>query len=181
MNRNQHVISLLALGLLGLTGAFQTTPSARSSTTTAAATRRLAFVGKQQQQQQNNAAAPLFMSSFAADGSEYSSKDTDYDNEETAMNSEYRSDLDDDDDKESGGDSPTVELQPVSMSKNSGNRFVAFVWDHQLDTKGRDALDLHSDRDELIEDHVMFCRKRNLYNATFNTDSMVDILYSFPM
>jgi hypothetical protein len=160
MNRNQHLLSLV-LGFLGLVGAFQTT---------APSTRRLAFVAKQ------NNAPPLFMSSFAADGSEYSSKDTDYGEEDEMRSSEYRSGLD-----EEAGDSPTVELQPVSMSKNSGNRFVAVVWDQQLDTKGRDALDLHYDRDELIEDHVMFCRKRNLYNATFNTDSMVDILYSLPM
>ena len=160
MNRNQHLLSLV-LGLLGLAGAFQTT---------APCARRLAFVGKQSN------VAPLFMSSFAADGSEYSSKDTDYGDDDEMQKSEYRSDIDDD-----AESSPTVELQPVGMSKNSGNRFVAVVWDQQLDTKGRDALELHEDRDELIEDHVMFCRKRNLYNATFNTDSMVDILYSLPM
>ena len=27
----------------------------------------------------------------------------------------------------------------------------------------------------------MFCRKRNLYNETFNSDSMVDILRSLPL
>ena len=78
-------------------------------------------------------------------------------------------------------ETPTVELEPVGMSKNSGNRFVAVVWDRELDTKGRDALDLHYDRIELTEDHVMFCRKANLYNETFNTESMVDVLWSLPM
>ena len=119
---------------------------------------------------------PLFMSSFAADGSEYSSKDNNYDDEEEmGTDFEYRSDLDE------NADAPTLELQPVPMSKNSGNRFVAFVWDHELDSEGRDALDLHYDRDDLCEEHVIFCRKRNLYNETFNTESMVDILHSFPM
>jgi hypothetical protein len=118
----------------------------------------------------------IFMSSFAADGSEYSSKDSGIDDDDDMGTSYgYRSDLDE------NADVPTVELQPVPMSKNSGSRFVALVWDHELDTKGRDALDLHYDRDDLCEEHVMFCRKRNLYNETFNTDSMVDILHSFPM
>jgi hypothetical protein len=116
----------------------------------------------------------LQMSSFVADGSEYSSKEPD-------------SGDDDDDDVLPGvgyrdaADTPTVELQPVPMSKNAGSRFVAFVWDKQLDTKGRDVLDLHYDRVALTENHVMFCRKANLYNDTFNTESMVDILWSFPM
>ena len=78
-------------------------------------------------------------------------------------------------------ETPTIELQPVPMSKNSGNRFVALVWDRQLDTEGRDVLDLHQDRVAVTEDHVMFCRKANLYNEEFNTDSMVDVLFSRQM
>ena len=117
-----------------------------------------------------------YMSSFAADGSEYTSKEPDYDDEEITSAADYKRGFDDDED-----DTPTIELQPVPMSKNSGNRFVAIYWDQELDTKGRDALDLHYDRDELVEDHVLFCRKRNLYNETFNYDSNVDILFSFPM
>jgi len=119
---------------------------------------------------------PLFMSSFAADGSEYSSKDTDYDDDEmTAASGFGGNDFDEDQEAE------VQELSPVPMSKNSGNRFVALVWDQELDVKGRDVLELHHDRNELIEDHVMFCRKKNLYNETFNTDSMVDILRSLPI
>ena len=86
-----------------------------------------------------------------------------------------------DDDHEDDDETPTIELGPVPMSKNSGNRFVAIVWDRELDTKGRDALELHNDRIELTEDHVMFCRKANLYNETFNSDSMVDVIWSLPM
>jgi len=118
----------------------------------------------------------LFMSSFASDGSEYSSKDTDYDDDEPVnmlafQNSEY----------DEYQDAEVKELSPVTGSKNSGNRFVALMWDNELDTKGRDALQLHIDRNEIVEDHVMFCRKRNLYNETFNSDSMVDILRSLPI
>ena len=75
------------------------------------------------------------------------------------------------------------------MSKNTGNRFVSLYWDHELEEKKlhkeeeppRESWWLHYDRDDLNEDHVMFCRKNNLYNETFNSDSMVDILRSLPM
>jgi hypothetical protein len=144
-------------------------------------TAKLAFLPRQQRQQR----IPLFMSSFAADGSEYSSKDSDYDDDDlTQKGMEFRDEeLDDDDDNK---DSPVVELGPIPMSKNTGNRFVALIWDQELNSMQdsssiRDELDLHYDRDALIEDHVMFCRKRNLYNETFNSDSMVDILRSMPM
>jgi hypothetical protein len=162
-------LALLCLGS-SLTQAFQ------STTITA----KLAFLPRQQQQH----APPLFMSSFAADGSEYSSKDSDYDDDDlTQKGMEFRDDdLDDDDDDKN---SPVVELSPVPMSKNTGNRFVALIWDQELNkdspSSDRDELDLHYDRDALTEDHVMFCRKRNLYNETFNSDSMVDILRSMPM
>ncbi len=88
-----------------------------------------------------------------------------------------------DDEDEEGGIAPTIELQPVPMSKNSGNRFVAVIWDRLLHPKRDtfDPLDMHYDRIALTEDHVMFCRKANLYNETFNPDSMVDILWSRQM
>jgi len=117
------------------------------------------------------------MSSFASDGSEYSSKDSDYVDEEAPKTPEYDADATFEDDIAS----QTVEEKPVPMSKNAGNRFVAIVWDTEVDTQDRDVWQLHEDRDELIEDHVIFCRKRNLYNETFNTDSMVDILRSLPL
>jgi len=60
------------------------------------------------------------------------------------------------------------------------------VWDRLLqqppsNDEDRDALDWHYDRIALTEEHVMFCRRQNLYNETFNTESMVDILWSLPM
>ena len=118
---------------------------------------------------------PLFMSSFAADGSEYAASETDYEQEEEMGSPEYEKDYQEE------FESEVVEEQPVPMSKNAGNRFVAIVWDREVDTNGKDDLQLHDDRDDLVEDHVLFCRKRNLYNETFNTDSMVDILRSLPM
>jgi hypothetical protein len=119
---------------------------------------------------------PLVLSSFAADGSEYSSKDSDYDDEEAVNMLAFQNE-----DFDEGEDAEVQELSPVLGSKNSGSRFVALMWDQELDTKGRDALELHHDRNQIVEDHVMFCRKRNLYNETFNTDSMVDILRSLPL
>jgi hypothetical protein len=125
------------------------------------------------------------MSSFTADGSEYSSSDSDYSGDDDDMTDKgriYRGD-DDEDESEDGGEEPTIELQPVPMSKNSGNRFVAVIWDRLLHPKRDtcDPLDMHYDRISLSEDHVMFCRKTNLYNETFNTESMVDILWSRQM
>lgn len=151
----------LALLWLGLTDAFQL--SLRT-------TKTITFVGKNQN-------IPLFMSTFAADGSEYSSKDSDYDDDELPQSKIPGQDFEDEEEM----DAPVQELSPVPMSKNAGNRFVALIWDQDLDSEDRDALDLHEERNELVEDHVMFCRKRNLYNETFNTDSMVDILRSLPM
>jgi hypothetical protein len=125
------------------------------------------------------------MSSYSSDGSEYSSNDGDYDDDDDMMSGNNNAMI-------GGGsmqdglaedDVETVECQPVPMSKNAGNRIVALYWDHEL--KGsddtRDPWDLHYTREDLNEDHVMFCRKRNIYNETFNADSMVDIVRSLPM
>jgi hypothetical protein len=128
---------------------------------------------------------PYLFSSFAADGSEYASGDGDFDPEDEeddtaeAMRSKGE---EEDDDMEENMEVPTIELQPPPLSKNAGNRFVAVVWDRVLQKdKSKDVLDLHYDRIRLTEDHVMFCRKQNLYNFTFNTESMVDVLWSLPM
>lgn len=129
----------------------------------------------------------MFQSSFAADGSEYSSLDSGGggdDGDDDSMDKRFSGGrgggmYDDDQD-----DTPTIELQPLPLSKNAGNRFVAIIWDRLLSTDGsgeKDALDLHYDRIELTEEHVMYCRKSNLYNETFNTGSMVDILWSLQM
>jgi len=141
-----------------------------------------AFIRTTTTQQRHHATIlpPLQQSSFAADGSEYAADQSDFDDDEPPdnWNSNNNRENDNQDD-----DTPTVELQPVPISKNAGNRFVAVVWDRLLQKpdKDRDALDWHYDRIALTEEHVMFCRRQNLYNETFNTESMVDILWSLPM
>lgn len=125
------------------------------------------------------------MSSFSADGSEYSSKDSDYDTDDAESMRGFGGG----DNTEDGEDDEveTIEQKPVPMSKNAGNRFVALYWDHELEERRADGKDpreswwLHYDRDDLNEDHVMHCRKRNLYNETFNEDSMVDVMRSLPI
>ena len=132
--------------------------------------------------------APLasrLYSSFAADGSEYSSKSSDYDDDDedsllASSMSGKNSDGDEEEDDED--DTPTIEMEPVPMSKNGGNRFLALLWDAELaEDKTLDGRELHEKHIEHTEDHVMYCRKANLYNETFNYDSMVDVLWSAPM
>jgi hypothetical protein len=154
---NAIVISMGMLMCLSTTQSFQSAPSFVPKTALA------------------RSYQPLLMSSFAADGSEYSAKDSDYEDEDAINVEKFGPGMDEDEDSE------VKEESPVPMSKNTGNRFVALYWDQDVDIHGRDTLDLHLDRDELNEDHVMFCRKRNLYNETFNNDSMVDILKSLPL
>jgi len=58
---------------------------------------------------------------------------------------------------------------------------VAIFWDSELDRRGRDALELHVNHASLVEEHVMRCRKANLYNETFNYNSMTDVVWSYPL
>ena len=122
--------------------------------------------------------SPLQMS-FVADSSDYKSSDSEYDSDEDAMSGIGVPVKEGDED-----DSPTIEETPVPMSKNSGNRFIALVFDRSLSSISDDedsVLELHENRIALTEDHVMFCRKANLYNETFNTESMADIVWSHQM
>lgn len=76
-------------------------------------------------------------------------------------------------------ESPSVEESPVPMSKNAGSRFLAFVYDRALTQDDDiDTMELHNSRVELSEEHTLFCRKANLYNETFNAESMADVLWS---
>lgn len=106
------------------------------------------------------------------------SSNEDSNRDEYKLEQQYKTDNDDD-------EIPTVELQPIPMSKNSGNRFVALLWNRELgassDISIDDPWELHEKHISVTEDHVMFCRKANLYNETFNTDSMVDVVWSLPM
>jgi hypothetical protein len=145
-------------------------------------------------------------SSFTADGSEYSAGDSDFDTdddyEDTTAASLLRknndNEMEDDDDDDENRLVPTIELQPPPLSKNAGNRFVAVIWDRVIKNRNQfnnhypeKRMDMddddwykwndHYDRIRYTEEHVMFCRKQNLYNTTFNQHSMVDILWSLPM
>ena len=96
-------------------------------------------------------------------------------------------------------DVPVVEEIPVPTSKNNvGNRFVAIVYDMDFNndddddddetkihgkegrttTTTKDVWEMHRDRIALTERHVMWARKQNLYNETFNADSRADVLWS---
>jgi hypothetical protein len=139
----------------------------------------------------------LLFSSFASDSSEYAADrgSTDDGDEDSMAGNIYRSDQEGEIDNNNDEDeTPTIELQPVPISKNCGNRFVAIVWDRkhrqrkkqnkqqqQEDDNDEDVWDWHEQRVEHTEDHVLFCRKQNLYNETFNTESMVDVLWSLQM
>ena len=118
--------------------------------------------------------------SFYADSSDYKSSDADFSSDDEDTQSKYGVPIQDDED-----DSPTIEETPVPMSKNSGNRFVALMFDKSLSSISSgeeiDVMQLHENRIALTEEHVMFCRKANLYNETFNTDSMADVIWSHQM
>jgi uncharacterized protein len=115
---------------------------------------------------------PLSMSTYSVDQSDYSPKDSDYEKDSDWSNSALL-------DKPAFSEEfESNELSPVPMSKNAGNRFVALLWDRALDAEDRDLADLHYQRIQHTEDHVMYCRKANLYNETFNTESMVDVVWS---
>jgi hypothetical protein len=115
----------------------------------------------------------VLYSSFASDASEYTNDAVEEDEEASLkeFGSAYR---------ESDDSSQTIELGPVATSKNSANRFVMVVWDKDIVTD-KDPWDLHHDRVDGTEDHVMYCRKANLYNETVNTESQVDVVWSLPM
>ena len=124
--------------------------------------------------------------SFMADSSDYKADKSDYDGED-AMGGDSASPIRGEVDM--ADVLPTEEI-PVPTSRNNvGNRFLALVFDRSLCTKydlenweenGEEnpLWEMHKDRVALTEDHVMWARKQNLYNETFNTDSMADIRFS---
>lgn len=116
-----------------------------------------------------------------ADGSDYSAGEADYENDGP---SSVNNDGDDDGEgmrRLNAMDAPTVEEEPVGPSKNAGQRFLAVVWDDRVDTQGRSREALHELRVDTMTDHVLYCRKANLYNETFNYNSMADVFWSYPL
>ena len=127
----------------------------------------------QQIQNQKRRLTPLY--SFVADSSDYKSSDSDFASDDDSL-SEFGVPVN----LESEDAAPT-ELLPVPMSPNAGNRFLAVVFDRTLklkDDENFDVMDMHEERISLSEEHVMFCRKANLYNETFNVESKADVLWS---
>ena len=125
--------------------------------------------------------------SFVADSADYTPETTDYvdGNEEATASVAPERDGDVD-----LADVPVTEEIAVPMSRNNvGNRFVAVVFDRALSPKhkqneeddGSVVWETHHDRIALSEAHVMWARKQNLYNETFNTESMADVLWSRQM
>jgi len=125
--------------------------------------------------------------SFMADSSDYKADKSDYgeDGKDPAEDAAapIRGEVD-------MADVPVTEEVAVPTSRNNvGNRFLALVFDRSLCSKydlenweenGEEnpLTEMHKDRVALTEDHVMWARKQNLYNETFNTDSMADIRFS---
>ena len=122
--------------------------------------------------------------SFMADSSDYKPSQSDYGDgdgaDANAPASPLRGEIE-------LADVPTLEEIPVPMSKNNvGNRFLALVYDRQLSTKEYEedegaVWEMHRDRIALTEEHVMGARKQNLYNETFNTESMADVRFSYQL
>jgi len=122
--------------------------------------------------------------SFMADGSDYKPEKSDYGDSgsDDGATSPLRGEVD-------MAEVPVTDEIPVPASRNNvGNRFLALVFDRSLSTKDygvddeggntKALLATHEDRVVLTEDHVMWARKQNLYNETFNTESMADVLWS---
>ena len=120
-----------------------------------------------------------------------------------ADSSDYKADKSDFGEGDEDGDSTTVPLRgevdmadvpvteeiAVPMSRNNvGNRFFALVYDRSHSSRydpnanedgfAKTLWEMHEDRVALTEDHVMWARKQNLYNESFNTESMADVLWS---
>ena len=115
--------------------------------------------------------------------SDYSSSSSDYEDEPPPQPEKP---VGEDGPKPDDFDSDTDEVprrhEPVPMSKNAGNRFVAVVYDSRLDNNGRDWEEMFENRTALTEDHVRWCREANLYDDTSpNRDSDVDVMYSYQM
>ena len=127
--------------------------------------------------------------SFMADSSDYKNdkSDTIDDDSTNDATAPLRGEVD-------MADVPVTEEIPVPMSRNNvGNRFVAVIYDNEFnnnskggggdddDAEKKDVWEMHEDRIALTERHVMWARKQNLYNDTFNTESRADVLWSYQL
>ena len=130
-----------------------------------------------------------------------------YDGEPIIVEDTFNDDMDDDEDdgedvdvEEEDYEDPTEldmsvklpEFQeaPVIEKRTAFNGQTLQIMDrHEMDNllenKGYDndhiLWKMHKERVALTEKHVMWARKQNLYNETFNTESMADVLWSHQM
>ena len=128
-------------------------------------------------------ASTRLLMSFVADSSDYKADRSDFgdgsDDDPDGTSAPLRGEVD-------MADVPVTEEVPVPMSRNNvGNRFVAVVFDAAYDASGsKDAWEMHNDRIALTERHVMWARRQNLYNDTFDNApddggvSRADVLWS---
>ena len=162
------IASIIISSMLATTtSAFSISSSSSSSSRSSSNNRRLQLTSSTKLQ------------SFYSDSSDYKSSDSDFASEEDSRD-EFG--VPNGADGSTEEESPSVEETPVPMSKNAGSRFLAFVYDRALtEDDDVDVTELHENRISLSEEHVMFCRKANLYNETFNSESMADVLWSNQM
>ena len=125
--------------------------------------------------------------SFMADSSDYKADKSDFgagedDGGDSSSTAPLRGEVD-------MADVPVTEEIAVPMSRNNvGNRFLALVFDRSHSSRyaadadeedyANSLWEMHEDRIALTEDHVMWARKQNLYNDTFNTESRADVIWS---
>ena len=109
--------------------------------------------------------------------------DDDEDEEEDVEEEEYEE------------DEPTemdMSIKPPEFAEEEPSEKRTAYQDHTLQIVDKSDLNLdhddqhilwrmHKERIALTEDHVMWARKQNLYNETFNTESMADVLWSHQM
>lgn len=125
--------------------------------------------------------------SFMADSSDYKADKSDYGDDDKDPTADAAAPIRGEVEM---ADVPVTEEVAVPTSRNNvGNRFLALVFDRSLCTKydlenweendeENPLVEMHKDRVALTEDHVMWARKQNLYNETYNTESMADIRFS---
>ena len=142
-----------------------------------------AFIISQQQRttlEKKNAGKKGSSMSFAADGSKFSSKDSDHESE------------DDNGTRNQGSraagfrplamDEPVIEESPVPFSKISANRFIVFYCGVDIGEFQRDSMmESHEDHVSCAEDHAMNLRKAKLHNETFTYDAVTNVVWSFPL
>jgi hypothetical protein len=182
--------SVLLCAMMATVGAFTQSPAAfvipKGELMTSSSVLPLTFLATGKKGYQQHRSMTGLKMSYVADSSDYGS-DGESEYEDDAV--EKKDEL-----KEGPGyrefqDTPTQEEQPVPMSKNAQKRFLIYYYDKDVDVHasvdgdddGRSAWEGHDLRERLMEQHVLWARTANLYNETFNQNSMADVVWSYPL